>query len=109
MSSVSFEGTADVVAGQGGLRTGVAQQVLDVAQRDALIEPTVPTVRRSAGTSDACQSGGAGYVAVHRSPVHARARAGAQQWSAADVVRDSTVRPAISLARRPIMPPRTAI
>jgi hypothetical protein len=36
---MSFEGiAADVVAGQRGFRTGVAQQALDVAQWDVLIE-----------------------------------------------------------------------
>jgi hypothetical protein len=72
MRGVSFESiAADVVAGQGGLWTGVAQQVLDVAQRDALIEShradgAAQRVRAD-GTSDAGDSSGAGDVAVHRS------------------------------------------
>jgi hypothetical protein len=60
----------------------VAQQALDVAQRDALIEPDRANGAaegvRADGASDACDSGGVGDVAVHRSAVHACARAGAQ-------------------------------
>lgn|SRR6476660_7615002 len=49
MGCVPLEGiAADVVAGQGGLGTGLAQQSLDVAQGDAVVSPTVPTVRRKA-------------------------------------------------------------
>jgi hypothetical protein len=40
VGGVTLQGVgADVVAGQGGLRLGVAQQALDVTQGDALVEP----------------------------------------------------------------------
>src|SRR3954447_24179801 len=43
VGGMSLEGVrADVVAGQGGLRAGVAQQALDVAQRNAMVEPDGP-------------------------------------------------------------------
>ncbi len=49
MGGVPLEGVAaDVVAGQGGLRAGVARQALNVAQRNALLEPDGAEVRRSA-------------------------------------------------------------
>jgi hypothetical protein len=58
MRGVSFEGiAADVVAGQGGLCTGVAQQMLDVAQRDALIES-----QRADGAAQRVRADGTSYA-----------------------------------------------
>src|SRR4051812_13737070 len=149
VGGVPLEGVgADVVAGQGGFRAGVAQQALDVAQRNALVEPDradgAPERVRPDRPADPGDLRGAGDVAVHRAAVHASAGAGAQQrplgrpsWPPAPraepataparraglsplptklnvtyprtVARDCTVRPAISLARNPSMPPRTAM
>src|SRR3954470_17292552 len=71
VGGVSLEGVgADVVAGRGGLRAGVAQQALDVAQRNALIEPDradgAPERVRPDGPADPGDLRGAGDVAVHR-------------------------------------------
>src|SRR3954453_20149749 len=71
VGGVPLEGVgADVVAGQGGLRAGVAQQALDVAQRNALIEPDradgAPERVRPDGPADPGDLRGAGDVAVHR-------------------------------------------
>ena len=66
---------SDVVAAEGGLRAGVAEQSLHVAQRDALIEPygaDSATQRVWAdGSGDASRPRGRRDVAVHGSAVHA--------------------------------------
>src|SRR4051812_49021096 len=86
VGGVPLEGVgADVVAGQGGLRAGAAQQALDVAQRNALIEPDradgAPERVRPDGPADPGDLRGAGDVAVHRAAVHAGAGGGPKQRS----------------------------
>jgi hypothetical protein len=72
---------ADVVAGKGGLGAGVAQQALNVAQRNALLEPDradgAAQCMWADGPADPGHSGGAGDVPVHRAAVHAGAGTGA--------------------------------
>ncbi len=82
VGGVPFEGVAgDVITGQSGLRASVAQESLDVTQRDALIESNRANGSaqrvRADGPADPSRLGGAGDVAVHRAAVHARAGAGA--------------------------------
>jgi hypothetical protein len=84
MRCVPLQGVAaDVVAGQGGLGTGVAEQALHVSQRNALVKPDradrAPERVRPDGSADAGDLGGAGDVAVHQAAVHAGAGAGTQQ------------------------------
>src|SRR4051812_43954420 len=83
VGGVSLEGgAADVVAGQGGLRGGGGQQALDVAQRNALVEPDGPDRAaqrvRPDRPGDPGDLSGEGDVAVHRAAVHAGAGAGAR-------------------------------
>src|SRR5829696_5153345 len=84
MGDVAFQSFAgDVVAAQCGLGAGMAEQPLNIPQRDALVQPD--GADRSAqrvwadGPGDSRSLGGSGDVAVHASAVHAGTTAGAQR------------------------------